>query len=76
MLKKILILMLIVFIIILIALGIIDNSYCKDNTHRGVFPVNPYCTKCNGRDGVALHECTNPNGMDIYCRVCGRKVID
>ena len=76
MLKKILILIVLVFFIILISLGIINNSYCKDNTHRGVFPVNPYCTKCHGRDGVVQHECTNPNGIEKYCRSCGKKVVN
>jgi len=63
--------------IILIILGvltfvIINNNFCFDKTHRGVYPVNPYCSKCRGRDGIVMHECTNPNGEDKYCSVCGK----
>ena len=77
MLKKNFILVIIAIIILLITFAtIIDTSYCKDNTHRGVFPVNPYCTKCHGRDGIVQHECTNPNGIDKYCRSCGKKVVN
>ena len=63
--------------VILIILGIltfviINNNFCFDKTHRGVYPVNPYCSKCHGRDGITVHECTNPNGKDKYCSVCGK----
>ena len=67
--------MIIAIILLLITFCIINTSYCKDNTHRGVFPVNPYCTKCHGRDGIVQHECTNPNGIDKYCSSCGKKVL-
>lgn len=72
MLKKFFILI----IFIIIVLGIINNSCCNDETHRGTYPVNPYCEKCHGKDGIVQHECTNPNGTDKYCRECGKSVIN
>ena len=51
-----------------------NSDYCTDNTHREVYPVNPYCTKCKGRDGIVPHECTNPNGIDKFCPSCGKIV--
>jgi len=74
MLKKFFILAIIAIIILLITFGIINTSYCKDNTHRGVFPVNPYCTKCHGRDGIVQHKCSNPDGIDKFCSSCGKIV--
>lgn len=53
-----------------------EENICFDITHRGKYPVNPYCTKCHGQDGVKLHKCSNPNGEDKYCRVCGKFIIE
>lgn len=65
-----------IFICILVGFFIIKEEYiCFDITHRGKYPVNPYCTKCHGNDGFIIHECSNPNGKDKYCRVCGKVVI-
>lgn len=73
-LKKFLTIVLVVFIMIFILIIQVNNSYCKDESHRGVFPVNPYCTKCHNRDGIKKHECSNPNGEEKYCRTCGKKL--
>lgn len=78
MIKKVLI----IFIIVIIALGLVfiiknnDDMYCTDETHRDAYPVNPYCKKCRGIDGIVQHECTNPNGKDKYCALCGKIVKD
>ena len=53
----------------------INNIYCQDYTHKDVFPINPYCTKCQAREGQVQHKCTKPNGIDIYCRVCGKEML-
>lgn len=74
MFKKILVILLVIILLIVLVLGLINNYYCKDETHRDVYPVNPYCTKCHGKDGIKQHECTNPNGKDKYCRSCGKKI--
>lgn len=74
--KKIIVICIIVLIIL--GLGIIiknkRNIYCTDESHRDTYPVNPYCEKCRGIDGVVQHECTNPNGEEKYCRTCGKVV--
>lgn len=73
--KKIIILILISLILILGIFGIriiVNNMFCFDGTHRGIYPVNPYCTKCQGRDGIVQHECSNPNGEDKFCSSCGK----
>lgn len=62
--------------IIFIILIIINETFCFDKKHRKIYPVNPYCTKCHGRDGVVQHECKNPNGRDKYCSSCGKIVIN
>ena len=65
--------MIIIILLIVLGLGIAINiEYCYDNSHRGVYPVNPYCEKCGVRDGIVMHKCTNPNGEEKYCRVCGK----
>lgn len=67
----------IVLILISLILGIIvNNVFCFDDTHRKIYPVNPYCTKCHGRDGIVEHECTNPNGENKYCSSCGKIVVN
>lgn len=72
--KKIIVLILISLILIL---GIIvNNIFCFNDTHRGIYPVNPYCTKCHGRDGIVQHKCRNPNGKDKYCSSCGKIVVN
>lgn len=50
--------------------------YCTDESHKDAYPVNPYCEKCGGKDGIVQHECINPNGEDKYCRTCGKIVAD
>ena len=73
--KKIIISIIIFIIVIMLTMFLINaNTYCMDKTHRGIYPVNPYCTKCKGRDGIVQHECTNPNGIDKYCSSCGKIV--
>lgn len=57
-----------------ISVKIVNNTFCYEVSHREVYPVNPYCEKCRGRDGDIQHECTNPNGKEKYCRVCGKIV--
>lgn len=52
-----------------------SEPFCCESAHIGKYPVNPYCTKCRGRDGVIQHECRNPNGKEIYCRTCGKIVV-
>lgn len=74
--KKIIVLILISLILILGIGTIVNNVFCFDNTHRGIYPVNPYCTKCHGRDGIVQHKCTNPNGEDKYCSSCGKIVVN
>ncbi|MBP3595864.1 MAG: hypothetical protein J6J60_00465 [Clostridia bacterium] len=74
MIKKILIIIFIICIGLFIFFSMINNNYCKDEAHRGIYPVNPYCTKCHDRDGVKKHECKNPNGKDKYCSSCGKKL--
>lgn len=65
-----------IFICILSGFFIInEEKICFDITHRRKYPANPYCTKCHGCDGIIQHECSNPNGKDKYCRVCGKFVI-
>lgn len=65
-----------IFICILSNIFIIkEGNICFDITHRGKYPVNPHCTKCNDTDGITLHKCANPNGKDKYCRVCGKFII-
>jgi len=69
--------MIIIILLIVLGLGITitingNKEYCYDNSHRGVYPVNPYCEKCGVRNGIVMHECTNPNGEEKYCRVCGK----
>lgn len=80
--KKVLIIISIIVIILVLGIGAkyyLEKSkpemfYCIDETHRYAYPVNPYCTKCGRIDGVAQHECSNPNGVvDIYCRTCGKR---
>ena len=71
--------LLIIILIILLGLGIaiiinVNKEYCYNISHRGAYPVNPYCEKCGGRDGIVMHECTNPNGEKKYCRVCGKLI--
>lgn len=51
------------------------ENICVDITHRGKHPVNPCCPKCGQNDGIIQHKCSNPNGIDKYCRVCGKVVI-
>lgn len=34
--------------------------------------VAPFCESCGDRDGIRLHECTNPDGESIFCRECGK----
>ena len=70
----------VVSLIIILAIGIpisikiVNNMFCYEVSHREVYPVNPYCEKCRRRDGDIQHECTNPNGKEKYCRVCGKIV--
>ena len=70
----------VVILLVLLAIGIaisvniVNNMFCYEVSHKGVYPVNPYCEKCRGRDGDIQHECTNPNGEEKYCRVCGKIV--
>ena len=71
----------IIIIILLAILGLVyaiiingHKEYCYDVSHRGVYPVNPYCEKCGARDGIVMHKCTNPDGKEKYCRVCGKIV--
>lgn len=74
--KKSIVLILISLILIL-GIGItVYNVFCFDYTHREIYPINPYCTKCHGRDGIVQHECRNPNGEDKYCSSCGKIVIN
>lgn len=75
MLKKILIIVISIGLFVFLVF-MLDSSYCTDKTHRGIFPVNPYCTKCHGADGFVQHKCTNPNGIDKYCPSCGKIVKD
>ena len=72
--KKIIIVIVVLLFILLLGI-IINNTYCFNNGHKGVYPVNSFCTKCHGRDGIVQHECANPNGMDKYCRRCGKIVL-
>lgn len=67
---------LIVSIIVIALIVINSNIYCNNFSHRGVVPVNPYCTRCHGRDGFVRHECTNPNGKNKYCPSCGKIVLE
>ena len=70
----------VVSLIIILAIGIpisvkiVNNMFCYEVSHREIYPVNPYCEKCRGRDGDIQHECRNPNGKEKYCRVCGKIV--
>ena len=78
--KKVLFTMVILLIILGLVVGYIvimngNKEYCYDTSHRGVYPVNPYCEKCGARDGIVMHQCTNPNGKEKYCRVCGKIVF-
>ena len=67
----------IIVLILIVGIGIIvSNVFCFDVTHRWIYPVNPYCTKCCGRDGIVQHECTNPNGNDKYCSSCGKIIVN
>ena len=68
------ILLTIVAIVIAVVINTYNNKLCYEAGHRGVYPVNPYCEKCGGRDGIVQHECQNPNGEEKYCRVCGKIV--
>ncbi len=74
--KKPILILLIFLILVFSFWTIISNSFCFDSTHRGIYPVNPYCTRCRGRDGIVQHECTNPDGREIYCRSCGKIVFE
>lgn len=76
--KKVIVICFIILIVIGLTFIIKNkgNIYCTDEAHRDAYPVNPYCEKCKGRDGVVQHECTNPNGEDKYCRTCGKIVAD
>lgn len=74
--KRIIVLIAMSLILIYGIITMVNNIFCFDDTHRGIYPVNPYCTKCHGRDGFTQHECTNPNGEDKYCRLCGKKVVN
>lgn len=74
--KRIIVLIAISLIFIYGIIAMVNNIFCFDDTHRGIYPVNPHCTKCHGRDGIIQHECTNPNGEDKYCRLCGKIVVD
>lgn len=74
--KKLIVLALVILILIF-GIGItVNNAFCFNDNHKGIYPVNPCCTKCHGRDGIVQHECKNPNGKDKYCRVCGKIVIN
>lgn len=61
----------VVFLGLLVVL-VSANIFCFADSHVGKYPVNPYCTKCHGRDGIVQHDCRNPNGAEIYCRTCGK----
>lgn len=53
-----------------------ENEICTDNNHYvRMTPVNPICSRCGGRDGIIAHECTNPNGPEIFCEYCGKLTI-
>lgn len=64
-----------VVILLLLAGWMAFVSLCCDVSHVGQYPVNPYCTKCQGRDGIIQHECQKPNGRERYCRTCGKIVL-
>ena len=74
--KKVIVKCFIILIVIGLAFIIKNkgNIYCTDESHRDAYPVNPYCEKCRGKDGIVQHECINPNGKDKYCRTCGKEV--
>ena len=74
--KKIIVIIFISLILMCIFGMFLNKIVCFNNYHRGVYPVNPYCTKCHGRDGDVKHNCTNPNGKDKYCSVCGKIVVN
>lgn len=74
--KKFIIFIFIIILLILIIGIFLNNTFCFNTYHKDSFPVNPYCTKCHGRDGIVQHECKNPNGKDRYCRTCGKIVFN
>ena len=51
------------------------NALCLNHNHRDVYPVNPICPKCGQHDGIVAHTCSNPDGKDKYCSVCGKIVL-
>lgn len=69
------IVILLIFVGLASVVWIINNIFCFNDAHRDIYPVNPYCTRCRGRDGIVQHECTNPDGREMYCRSCGKIVI-
>ena len=62
-------------VVLFLLAGLTSVSLCCDTSHIGQYPVNPYCTKCQGRDGIVQHECQKPNGRERYCRTCGKIVL-
>ena len=71
----VIILLIILVIGIVINVNIVNNMFCYEVSHREVYPVNPYCERCGGRDGIVQHECKNPKGEEKYCKVCGEIVF-
>lgn len=62
----------VVAVVMAIGVNVSNNELCYEIEHRGIYPVNPYCERCGRRSGFIQHKCTNPNGKEKYCRVCGK----
>ena len=74
--RPVMICIVLALILIAIVSGIVSSKkpfHCHDVSHRTYYVANPYCPKCRDRDGIATHECSNPDGENIYCHVCGKR---
>lgn len=70
--KRITTISIIFLIIIMSFLAIQKTIYCHNIEHKETIPANPFCTTCRQIDGIVQHNCTNPDGKEIYCPSCGK----